>query len=173
MGSPAYLCPSHIFGHALCQWWRRAPFKATRSCRLLDNVFFFLSLVLTVSCWINWHAYFSVCTHYLCLLKAEKDLHLQDLEKLVELHFKAFGWFLTLCHVWLFFWQPSILKPGSYGNAFTPLALLLDSPSLLSSVCLSLTLVHSSVAQHAVGISSPPRNRIIFKHLVLHHLCLF
>lgn len=122
----------------------------------LDNIFYFSfscinsQLVDLLTC-----LPFSVCIQYYVCLKAERDLHFLELERLAELQLKAFGRFLTLCHVWLFFWQPSILKPGSYGNAFTPLALLLDSPSLLSSVCLSILLVHSSV----VNTQSAPHLR--------------
>lgn len=90
-------------------------------------------LQLTVSWWIHWHA-----LHFCFLQKKTFVCSQKTIENLADLQLKASGRFLTLCHVWLFFWQPSILKPGSYGNAFTPLALLLDSPSLLSSVCLSV-----------------------------------
>lgn len=121
----------------------------------------FLSTVLTVSWWFYWHAFlFCFCTLLCLFIKAESFAFLRTSEAR-RIAVEAFGRFLTLCHVWLFLWQPSILKPGSYGNAFTPLALLLDSPSLLSSVCLSLLLVHLFVVQHTVCTSSPLSNLYI------------
>lgn len=42
---------------------------------------------------------FSVCIQYNVCFKAERDLYFKDLEKLAELQLKAFGRFLTLCHV--------------------------------------------------------------------------
>lgn len=43
---------------------------------------------------------FSVCIQYYVCLKAERDFCiLKNLEKLAELQLKAFGRFLTLCHV--------------------------------------------------------------------------